>query len=362
MNWIATNALAGFFLGLLRLLALFSLFGAVEPGRSAPLPGPGIRSKETIDRATVKHWLDRWQQDILAHNPLRHCSMEAGEKIGWQIYPFLEGFYEGYRATASPVRVDRFIACADAWLARAVREPDGFVGWPKTGAAGTDVDNLDDFYADSMLGEAMALTPVVRMAGEIRKNPVLKQKYGRRADADVALSEQIFRKWDARGGWRTTNAGGMITVVLPFGIERKTADWTAGYASRSSPQIGLSHPDNKANFIARWLLAMFDVTGKAIYRDRAAQWFITMKSRMHLKSDGTYKIWNYWQPAGAWDYDPHGAPRHWIGVHPNAGYYDTDVSGIVRLGASYRARQGRHRTTDQNGNRRSALLVRARSL
>lgn len=43
-----------------------------------------------------------------------------------------------------------------------------------------------------------------------------------------------------------------------------------------------------------------------------------MKSRMKLR-EGT----------GAWDYKPDGSPKHWVGVHPNGGYYGIDVEGIV---------------------------------
>jgi len=88
-------------------------------------------------------------------------------------------------------------------------------------------------------------------------------------------------------------------------------------------------PGYAANLIASWLLAMFDASAKPVYRDRAEKWFRVMKSRMKLKHDGTYEIWNYWEPAGAWDYKSNGLPKHWIGVHPNAQYYDFDVEGIV---------------------------------
>ncbi len=78
------------------------------------------------------------------------------------------------------------------------------------------------------------------------------------------------------------------------------------------------------------MLAMWDVTGKAEYRDRAEKWFKVQKSRMTLKSDGTYEIWNYWQPAGPWDYKADGkTPKHWVGVHPNGGYYQVDTDGMV---------------------------------
>jgi hypothetical protein len=54
-----------------------------------------------------------------------------------------------------------------------------------------------------------------------------------------------------------------------------------------------------------------------------------MKARMSLRQDGKYFVWNYWEPAGPWDYKPDGAPKHWVGVHPNGGYYAIDVEGIV---------------------------------
>ena len=90
----------------------------------------------------------------------------------------------------------------------------------------------------------------------------------------------------------------MISVVLPYGIDAKTGKWTDGYETRNDPGHGFSHPDNKANHVARWLLAMSDATGKAVYKERAEKWFRLMKSRMKLKADGTYEIWNYWEPAG----------------------------------------------------------------
>ena len=157
----------------------------------------------------------------------------------------------------------------------------------------------------------------------------MKAKYAAKADGYLKLAEQIYQKWDQRGGWRETKDGGCISLVLPFGIDGKSGKWTAGYATRNAPGNGFSHPDNKANLVARWLLAMSDATGKPLYKQRAERWFKLMKSRMKLKPDGTYQIWNYWQPAGPWDYKPDGSPKHWVGVHPNPGYYQIDVAAIV---------------------------------
>ena len=92
-----------------------------------------------------------------------------------------------------------------------------------------------------------------------------------------------------------------------------------------------SNPDNKENAIALWMLALFDVTEKPVYRERATKWFELMKSRMKMREEGKYFVWNYWEPAGSWDYKwlGYGSPRHWVGVHPNGGYYASDVEGIV---------------------------------
>jgi hypothetical protein len=54
-----------------------------------------------------------------------------------------------------------------------------------------------------------------------------------------------------------------------------------------------------------------------------------MKSRLKLREDGKDFVGNYWEPAGPWDYKADGSPKHWVGVHPNGGYYGIDVEGIV---------------------------------
>ena len=311
--------------GILVLLAL----GDVELGVAQAPPMSNDHKMLKMDDAKLKDWLLRWERNILGEKPMQYCSSEMGEEIGWKVSPFLTGFYYGYRATENVSWVDRLIACTDAWLKRAVEEPDGYLGWPKVGAAGTNVDNLNEFYADSMLGEAMAWTPVVLTVAMIRRNPSLEAKYASKAKDYIRFAEQSFWKWNSRGAWRVTDNGGIVTVVLPFGIDQKGANWTGEYEKRNTLEVGFSHPDNKANLIAYWLLTMFDATGDRVYRERAEKWFQVMKSRIKSKQDGTFEIWNYWEPAGIWDYKLNGWPKHWIGVHRNPGYYDIDVEGIM---------------------------------
>ena len=286
-----------------------------------------------IEPALAKSWLEQWRNYIRNDARSRYCDKEMGEEIGWLITPFLSGFYYGWLATRDSEWMDRLVDWTDSWVRRGIPEPDGFIGWPKTGAAGTDTDQLNSYLADSLLGEAMALRPVTLMAGQILKDPALQPKYQAKAESYLKLSEQVFEKWDQRGAWRETANGGAISVVLPFGMEAArdgmAGKWSDGYAKRNDPAAGFSHPDNKANAVALWLLALHDVTGKPAYKTRAEKWFRLMKSRMKTRGNGPYFVWNYWEPAGPWDYKSDGSPKHWVGVHPNGGYYGIDVEAIV---------------------------------
>jgi hypothetical protein len=307
----------------LRVLIASLMFLAALAVRTTAQDSTLIR----MDDAKFQDWLTRWQGYVTVDSRNRYCDKENGEELAWLVGPYLDGYYHGYLATKDPQWVDQLVDWTDSWVKRGVKEPDGFIGWPKTNAAGTEVDELNSYNADSLLGEAVALRPVVLMSREILRTPALRPKYGDKAKSYLKLAEQTYEKWDRRGVWRETAGGGMISIVEPYGIE--AGHWTEGYNHRKDPGISFSHPDNKANLVARWLLAMSDATGKSFYKARAAKWFTLMKLRMTIQTNGTYRIWNYWQPAGQWDYLTNGAPKHWIGVHPNGGYYEIDTFAIV---------------------------------
>lgn len=283
----------------------------VLAGAALPLVKSDVCGAASAD--LTQDWLARWEKNILGRARSRYCDKEVGEELGWLVSPFLNGIYYGYLATRDPKWVEMQIDWMDSCVRRGIEEPDGFVGWPKSG-----MDATESFYTDSLLGEATALRPVVLMADEILKTPALKGKFDSQAQAYLRLAERVFEKWDSRGCWREIANGGLWVVPL-FGIDPKTGQWTEGYARRNTD--GFSNPDNKENHIARWLIAMYDVTRKSVYRERAEKWFRLMKSRMKTRQDGTYFVWNYWDPAGPWDCKADGSPKHWVGVHPNGGYY-----------------------------------------
>jgi len=323
MRASAGTALLGLLCSLCCLAGPARAQGGAETKAARQVAQPAAR----MDEALAKDWLARWEKNITGDIRNRYCDKEMGEEIGWLVTPFLNGFHYGYLATGDRKWIDLLIDWADSVVKRGVKEPDGYVGWPK--AAGASTSSVKDSYTDNELGEAMALRPMVLMAGEILKTPALKEKYGAKAGEYVKLSEQVFQKWDSRGAWREVEVpkDGGLWVVPPFGIDQKTGKWTEGHEQRNTD--GFSLPDNKQNFIADWLIAMYDVTGKPLYKERAEKWWRVMKSRMKLREDGKYYVWNYWDAGGPWDKKPDGSLKHWVGVHPNGGYYAVDVEGIV---------------------------------
>jgi hypothetical protein len=280
--------------------------------------------KTRIDPALAKDWMNRWQANILSEAKTRYCDTEMGEELGWLVSPFLNGFYYGYMASGDTQWIDHLVDWSDSWIKRGVKEPDGFTGWPKADGASTDV--VPNLFTDNMLGEAMALRPAVLMANVILHNHALKARYGAKAKEYLQLSEQVYKKWDERCCWRAVKNGG-VWVVPEFGIDQSTHNWTDGYARRKTD--GFTLPDNKQNAIAMWLISMYDATKKPVYRERAEQWWSVMKSRIKTRDSGKYDVWDYWDPAGPWDYKSDGAPRLWVGVHPNGGYYGVDIQSIV---------------------------------
>jgi len=114
----------------------------------------GARPAQGADRDLRGDWLARWEKNILGDARNRYCDREMGEEIGWLISPFLNGCYYGYLAAHDNKWADLLVDWADAWIKRGVKEPDGYIGWPKADGASTSA--MPSLYTDNLLGEAMA--------------------------------------------------------------------------------------------------------------------------------------------------------------------------------------------------------------
>ena len=210
--------------------------------QSAPKPAAPAMTLTKMDEAKQKDWLARWDKNITREaKNYRTCDRAVGEDIAWTMTPIMDGFFYGYMATRDTKYVDLWVDWTDSLIKRAVKEPDGYVGWPGKDPHGTQVDNLDRLFGDSMLSDAMVFRSIVRMSGEVLKTPRAKEKYGAKAESYLKLAEQLYEKWDKRGGWRETKDGGNISVVLYYGLD-KDGNWTAGPEAETRPQSGLLAP------------------------------------------------------------------------------------------------------------------------
>ena len=95
--------------------------------------------------------------------------------------------------------------------------------WPKGGGGGES----KEFTADSLLGEAMLLRPVVLAECQVRRPP-LATRWGTQAQGCLELAEKIFQKWDFRECWREVKDGGLWVVPGWWGINLETGKWSAG--------------------------------------------------------------------------------------------------------------------------------------
>ena len=183
-------------IGLLLAAILPSSVSVAQAQTKDETTGGAVRAEASMDPALAREWMRRWKQNILSDGARnRYCDREMGEEIGWLVTPFLDGFYYGYMATGDREWVDRLMDWGDSVLKRGLKEPDGYIGWPKSFESEQRQAGVERArtVTDSQLGEAMFLRPMVRMAAEILKTPALKEKYGAKAEEYLRLSEKNVR-------------------------------------------------------------------------------------------------------------------------------------------------------------------------
>ena len=96
----------------------------------------------SLNAADRKDWLAQWEREFSARLVARPCDKEMGEELGWLVSPFLNGFYYGYLATRDSKWVVLLTDWMDACVKRAVKEPDGYLGWPKGDGGGGEIQGV----------------------------------------------------------------------------------------------------------------------------------------------------------------------------------------------------------------------------
>jgi len=114
-------------------------------------------------------------------------------------------------------------------------------------------------------------------------------------------------------------------VTLPYGMDKTTRSGSITTPGTKRPRF--SHPIQGDN-VARWMLALWDVTGKAEYKDRAEEVVHVPQGPDAAPGGWHLQDLNYWQPPGRGLQEGRLDQACPMG-HPKALYYEIDLDGIV---------------------------------
>ncbi|UCH36548.1 MAG: hypothetical protein JSV65_09395 [Armatimonadota bacterium] len=131
--------------------------------------------------------------------------------------------------------------------------------------------------------DGMILTPIAKFCAAVLSGERLTAMYGDAARRYLHVMEtQLIPKWEPY--WHDVPDG--------MGV----------YAFQNDPAQrfpGASLPHNQYLALARTHIALYRITGKALYRGRAERMARFFKRNLRLV--GSHYEWNYWDYAGPWD-------------------------------------------------------------
>lgn len=243
---------------------------------------------------------------------------EGTEAYTWRIMPYLRMPLTAYQITRDPRHLEIFVQTFENMRSALTTGPDGFLGW--YGKADPDYrdPNDPDRRVDAVISSFSTAETVCTFLTLVAEDAALSRKYAKqRAEYLDLIENHLVRKHDARGDYVDLGGAGAIYRTPPVGLKPTSARLTL--------------PHNKHSIIIRGLLALYRVTGKDEYMQKAIKLGTRFKHCLTLK-DGHYE-WNYWDPAGPWDISPQDPARwkHWIGPEHRGGYYSSSLSQAVLL-------------------------------
>jgi len=267
---------------LVAILALAAmLLAAPERVRAEEPPDPDAERlrKELFDAMDAfdrhGHWRDS-DSGVLAWS--------CGQQLQTAVYL--------YQATGQREWLDRLFKYAEAMFSNLSPRADGFLCWrtrryirPPPGPRGTAATGPAHPGFDFAVHDGMVLMPICRAIELVKKDEALTATYGQRADKLLAVVvKDLIPKWDSC--WRETKDG----AVLVFHDDPLMGDGR-----------GITMPHNQYLPLGIVQITLFRITGRPVYKERAAKMARFFKSRLRLVND-RYE-WNYWDPAGQWDKD-----------------------------------------------------------
>jgi len=227
-----------------------------------------------------------------------------GEDLGWKEGPYLKGYIYGYLAFKETKWLDKLVTHADVLFSRLTREQDGKLGW-----YGPSVyDNTK--RVDALVGEALLLEPITLFILTVKKDPALSAYIAKAENYLNIIENELIPKRDARGDWQNVGNDEGIYRHEPYD---------------ATDHALMTHPYNKINEMGQVLINLYRITHKFYYRDKIERIARRFKRNIKIDDGGLHNWWDYWDPAGPWDYDSNGNLRHWVGVEHRTGYTNINM-------------------------------------
>ena len=247
-----------------------------------------------------------------------NLAKSKGEGFCWHAAWGIRVFVDGYMAYKDTTWLDSGVRYFDWLIAKMDKSPDGYKGW--VGPYMYDSNAI----ADCHVGDGVIMAEFARFIELVYKDAGLKAKYGNKADEYLGLIRKDFiEKWDKRGTW-IENLVGAEYIDLGHQTETYTSPEKFGQKIDNETRK-FSIPFNKQFVAGLIYLRLYRATNEAFYRERAEKIFTLFKSRVRFYDDRY--VWNYWEPLSPFDVTD--KSKHWVGVHPRAGYNVLETEGAI---------------------------------
>jgi hypothetical protein len=258
-------------------------------------------------------------------NPQIHKT--DGELFCWNAQIAAADLVRGYEATGDPAWLRESVIYFEFLTSKLKKDPDGREGWiGQTIWGSTGRAEHANFRADTKVGDAILLLPMVRFAELVGNDPALQAEFGENARAYVDLATRVaWEKWNARGVYYRDAAGWGSYHIHERFIDAASWKWVPAPVTPHSENL------NKHSALATVILRLWRCTGKPEYRQRAEEVFGRLRHLQRYVPEEDRVTWNFWMPHGPHDIVDEGRKlSSWVDTHPkNAEYQKEEVARMV---------------------------------
>jgi hypothetical protein len=250
-----------------------------------------------------------------------------GELFCWHARIGADDLVLGYETTGDVRWLEQAVRYFDFLIGRLAKDPDGYEGW--IGHTIWHVTKRADhsaYRADTKVGDALLLQPMLRFAELVKADPALADRFGAAARQYVDLAIRIgWEKWNGRGVYYRDASGLGSYRINPRFIDAKTWQWVP------APVFPHSENLNKHSAMAIVMLRLWRITGRVEFRTRAEEIMARLKHLFRLLPEEDRVIWNFWMPHGPHDLKGDKVAS-WMDVHPNRpSYQSEEVARMVEM-------------------------------